>query len=260
MDNFRIERLDMEQIRLDMENDVVDRDQDRLPTVPTPPPTRRGAPAPGVANPIRVRAPNRRGRPGRPPARPGQVPTTIQNAFRHIHSTYERMNVLDTENTLLRSTGQELQERLLTSESNLEEMQQQLSTVIGQRDTIQQELQHFKVDNVSVRALPLVTLTSKQAEVATLSIVFGTEMARRIQLQQPQQQQEEEVGRFFLTRCPVCMDDANPPTMVMVNCGHCLCEQCSIALHNRTAHNELFRCPNCRAESDRMQKLYCIDN
>lgn len=264
MDAFRIEALDPDVIRMDIEDRDRDRDQDRLPLVPTP--RSLVIPVPVVVPP-RV---NRRGRgptrnagagrgPGRPRIHPGPVPANVQTAVRTINTAlanaFQRVQTVESQANGLRRTGEELQEQLLAAQSDLEEVQRQVATVTVQRDTAQQELMQYKVDAESVRTMPLSTLSTRQAEVATIGSILGAELSRRAQ----QNQLEQEHPRFFMKRCSVCLDEDNAPCMVMVDCGHCLCEGCSHMLHSITGPTELFKCPECRTENTKMQKLYGLN-
>jgi len=80
------------------------------------------------------------------------------------------------------------------------------------------------------------------------------EMAARVMLewhhrqeQQPQQQQQHEVEGGGASLCTVCM--AQKFDHVLLNCGHCFCEECLKKFRNR-------ECAVCRQRFTKAQRLF----
>ena len=53
--------------------------------------------------------------------------------------------------------------------------------------------------------------------------------------------------------CPVCLEEFKPP-ILMLNCGHNLCETCAILVMNQSDDEE-WPCPICRKTQFKHQEI-----
>ena len=54
--------------------------------------------------------------------------------------------------------------------------------------------------------------------------------------------------------CPVCLEPFEPPIM-MLNCGHNLCQNCTNDLATRENNNQEWTCPICRKTQYKNQEI-----
>jgi hypothetical protein len=171
----------------------------------------------------------------------------VQTAIRTITDSFERVRVLETEMGLLRRTNEELQERLIMGEGDLIEARRELGRITQQRDTIQEELQMFKVDTESIRDICLERLAAGQMATGSVHSVYINEMTRRV----ADFHARADFGnnKYVLPSCPICLDNSNMANMVLTGCGHTMCQHCSACML------QPYCCPLCRKVSHDLVKL-----
>lgn len=203
------------------------------------------------------RAPARR---GRRPVNHG-MPTTIQTAFRCIGSTYERVSVLETENSLLsntnseleteigllRGTNSELQQSVFILQGDLQEARTTLSTVTQERDTARDELELFKVTKEEIQDLSLDKLAAGQIAIASAHNIYVSELTRRVD--EFVTNADFSQSKYVMDCCAACLNPANMPNMMMA-CGHTICHSCSLRME------QPIKCPHCRCISTQLVRMF----
>lgn len=190
------------------------------------------------------------------------MPTNVQEAMRTIAGNFERVQMMETENTLLRNTNSELeaenglirnanselQQDVFIVRNDLQETQASLSTVTQERDTACEELELFKVTKEKIVDFSLEKLAVGQIAIASAHNIYVSELTRRVD--DFVTNADFTHSKYVIDCCPICMDNTNMPNMALAECGHTVCHSCSLRMA------QPFQCPRCRCISNRMVRLF----